>query len=131
MGDDLTRWYPITLPSPQRGEIETKKRPAISHEAFPQPQTQKNPAAISYGVFLISVKEGLFSIQSCGPGGDLLSRALRQSTIGAKSLNFRVRNGIGWGALAIATRSTRLNGAYLVPTSDPSRLQKQHLRMRL
>ena len=38
------------------------------------------------------------------PGGDLLSRALRQSTIGAERLNDRVRNGIGWGPLAITTR---------------------------
>ena len=38
------------------------------------------------------------------PGGDLLSRALRQSTIGAERLNDRVRDGIGWGPLAITTR---------------------------
>ena len=38
------------------------------------------------------------------PGGDLLSRALRQSTIGAERLNDRVRNGIEWGPLAITTR---------------------------
>ena len=38
------------------------------------------------------------------PGSDLLSRALRQSTIGAERLNDRVRNGIGWGPLAITTR---------------------------
>ena len=41
------------------------------------------------------------------PGGDLLSRALRQSTIGAKWLNDRVRNGIGWGPLAVTTRLTQ------------------------
>ncbi len=41
------------------------------------------------------------------PGGDLLSRALRQSTIGAKWLNDRVRNGIGWGPLAITTWLTQ------------------------
>ena len=38
------------------------------------------------------------------PGSDLLSRALRQSTIGAERLNDRVRNGIGWGPLAITTQ---------------------------
>ena len=42
------------------------------------------------------------------PGGDLLSRALRQSTIGAERLNDRVRNGIGWGPLAITTRSMQI-----------------------
>ena len=31
------------------------------------------------------------------PGDDLLSRALRRSTIGPGGLNDRVRNGIGWG----------------------------------
>ena len=30
------------------------------------------------------------------PGSDLLSRALRQSTIGARGFHFRVRDGIGW-----------------------------------
>ena len=40
------------------------------------------------------------------PGGDLLSRALRRSTIGSGDLNDRVRNGIGWGISDITTRST-------------------------
>ncbi len=38
------------------------------------------------------------------PGSDLLSRVLRRSTIGAEGVNGRVRNGIGWGPLAKATR---------------------------
>ena len=42
-----------------------------------------------------------------GPGGDLLSRALRRSTIGPGGLNDRVRNGIGWGTSGIATRSAK------------------------
>ena len=42
-----------------------------------------------------------------GPGGDLLSRALRRSTIGPGGLNDRVRNGIGWGPLGKTTRSTK------------------------
>ena len=41
------------------------------------------------------------------PGNDLLSRALRRSTIGAKGLHGRVRDGIGCGPLAIATRSSK------------------------
>ena len=41
------------------------------------------------------------------PGGDLLSRALRRSTIGPEELNDRVRDGIGWGLLGITTRSTK------------------------
>ena len=35
-----------------------------------------------------------------GPGGDLLSRVLRQSTIGAEAFDGRVRDGIGSGRLA-------------------------------
>ena len=38
------------------------------------------------------------------PGNDLLFRALRQSTIGAEGLDFRVRNGIGYYTFAIITR---------------------------
>src|SRR5580700_3592222 len=41
------------------------------------------------------------------PGGDLLSRALRRSTIGPGGLNDRVRNGIGWGTPGKTTRSTK------------------------
>ena len=39
------------------------------------------------------------------PGSDLLSRALRRSTIGPGGLNDRVRDGIGWGPPGIAARS--------------------------
>ena len=41
------------------------------------------------------------------PGGDLLSHALRRSTIGAEGFHGRVRDGIGWGTLAITTRSSK------------------------
>ena len=41
------------------------------------------------------------------PGSDLLSRVLRHSTIGAGELNYRVRNGIGWGIPARTTRSAK------------------------
>ena len=37
-------------------------------------------------------------------GGDLLSHALRRSTIGAKALNGRVRDGTGCFALAMTTK---------------------------
>ena len=39
------------------------------------------------------------------PGSDLLSRALRQSTISAVDFHGRVRDGIGWGVYAITTWS--------------------------
>ncbi len=41
------------------------------------------------------------------PGSDLLSRALRQSTIGAEAVDGRVRDGIGSGRLARATRPAK------------------------
>ena len=42
-----------------------------------------------------------------GPGGDLLSRVLRQSTIGAEAFDGRVRDGIGSYRLARATRPAK------------------------
>ena len=41
------------------------------------------------------------------PGGDRLSRALRQSTMGAQAVDGRVRDGIGSGRLAKATRPAK------------------------
>ena len=41
-----------------------------------------------------------------GPGGDPLSRALGRSTMGAAGFHGRVRDGIGWGTRAMATRSS-------------------------
>ena len=43
-------------------------------------------------------------------GGDLLSRALRRSTIGAGALNGRVRDGIGCVSPAMATRPDQSPG---------------------
>ena len=43
----------------------------------------------------------------CRPGGDLLSHVLRQSTIGAKAFDGRVRDGIGSDRLARATRPAK------------------------
>ena len=39
-------------------------------------------------------------------GDDLLSRALRQSTMGAKGFHIRVRDGIVWDTFAIITGSS-------------------------
>ena len=46
------------------------------------------------------------------PGSDLLSRALRQSTIGAEAFHGRVRNGNGCSHLAITTRSAESIGSF-------------------
>jgi hypothetical protein len=43
----------------------------------------------------------------CWPGGDLLSRVLRRSTIGAEGFDGRVRDGIGFGSLAMTTRPAK------------------------
>jgi hypothetical protein len=48
------------------------------------------------------------------PGSDLLSRALRHSTIGAEGFHGRVRNGIRCSPLARATRSSKRKGRGLV-----------------
>ena len=47
------------------------------------------------------------------PGGDLLSRALRHSTMGAGGFHGRVRDGIGCGLPAVATRSSNPDGPCL------------------
>ena len=41
------------------------------------------------------------------PGDALLFRGLSRSTIGAEGFHGRVRDGIGWGTLAIATRPAK------------------------
>ena len=51
------------------------------------------------------VKRSLFVFGR--PGGDLLSRVLRQSTIGAEAFDGRVRDGIGSGHFARATRPAK------------------------
>ena len=52
--------------------------------------------------------KGLFVL--CRPGGDLLSRVLRHSTIGAEAFDGRVRDGIGSGHVARATRPAKNEG---------------------
>ncbi len=42
------------------------------------------------------------------PGNVLLFHVLRQSTIGAERLDYRVRNGIGYDTFAIITRQSFL-----------------------
>ncbi len=52
------------------------------------------------------------------PGGDLLSRVLRRSTMGAGGFHGRVRDGIGCRHPAMATRSSKpraLRGMCLLP----------------
>ena len=51
------------------------------------------------------LRTGLTCRRVSRPGGDLLSHALRRSTIGAEGFHGRVRDGIGCGSLAMTTRS--------------------------
>jgi hypothetical protein len=54
------------------------------------------------------VLEETFGSSALGrPGSDLLSQALGLSIIGAGEFNGRVRNGIGFGPPAIATRPAK------------------------
>ena len=69
---------------------EQKKRPGVKPRAF------------------CSCSEG-FLIRLGRPGGDLLSHALRRSTISAGDFNDRVRDGIGWRLPAITTRPAKTN----------------------
>jgi hypothetical protein len=46
-----------------------------------------------------------------GPGGDLLFRVLRRSTIGAEGFHGRVRDGIGCKPLAMTTRPRKDQGS--------------------
>ena len=50
---------------------------------------------------------GIMLIVLGRPGSDLLFQALRLSTIGAKEFNGRVRDGIGFGHPAIATKPAK------------------------
>ena len=71
-------------------------------------QEKKNPDGDRPGdLFAKSVTRHSVLLHEAGrPGSDLLSRALRQSTIGAAGFHGRVRNGIGWGTCAITTWSS-------------------------
>ena len=53
------------------------------------------------------LQEGTHLAGLCRPGSDLLSHALRRSTIGARGLNDGVRDGIRWNTLSINTPSNR------------------------
>jgi hypothetical protein len=56
---------------------------------------------------LASAFWSLVSAVSSRSGGDLLFRGLSRSTIGAEGFHGRVRDGIGCGPLAVATRPAR------------------------
>ena len=53
------------------------------------------PEPVRHRGFISRNQRLLFATALCRPGSDLLSHALRRSTIGAEEFNGRVRNGIG------------------------------------
>lgn len=74
----------------------------------------RRPDFLMIWLFAASSGSGIVNARSAArrpvlgrPGGDLLSHALRRSTIGAEAFHGRVRNGIGCFALAIATRPSK------------------------
>ena len=78
----------------------TDGQPADRHDGYKdEPPKTKNPRTVSgAGVFQFHID--IRDIAVLGrPGSDLLSQALRLSTIGAEVFNGRVRDGIGFWAL--------------------------------
>ena len=67
----------------------------------------------------------------CRPGSDLLSRVLRQSTIGAEEFNGRVRNGIGFRLLAMTTRPAKHRNWFWFVTDVHSLGADEHGLMRM
>lgn len=87
---------------------DAKNRPeptGICKQSFWRSVKKKPPAKA--GGLKTCNKKNSFQMMFRRPGSDLLSRALRQSTMGAKGFNVRVRNGIGWDTFAITTRSSK------------------------
>jgi hypothetical protein len=66
---------------------------------------QKSPAE-NRGAFALDIVKEDVSVLG-RPGSDLLFQALRLSTIGAEDFDGRVRDGIGYGLLAMTTRSAK------------------------
>ena len=79
---------------------------AVKFTLVDQQKSRHKKAAPKGGVFMISLQryEDMFLIRF---GSDLLSHALRRSTISAAALNCRVRDGIGCFARAMTTKSKK------------------------
>ena len=67
-------------------------------------KVHKNDRATGRRLWMVSSLETIQLQGFSRSGNDLLSHVLRRSTIGAKALNGRVRNGAGCFALAMITR---------------------------
>jgi hypothetical protein len=65
------------------------------------------------------------------PGSDLLSRVLRRTIIGAEEFNGRVRNGIGFRPLAIATKPAECRSNRRLSPSWSFRLSRRRRASRM
>ena len=75
----------------------------------PHPQTQQSPDGFwSIGALIWIGCMERYGQDFARFGDDLLSHVLRRSTIGAKALNGRVRNGTGCFALAMITKPSKI-----------------------
>jgi hypothetical protein len=80
---------------------------SVSFPANAKPRRRGYRAA-GFWDYVTSYRDSKFGFSVlCRPGSDLLSRVLRQSTIGAEEFNGRVRNGIGFRLLAMTTRPAK------------------------
>jgi hypothetical protein len=70
------------------------------------PKQQKTRRTISGSAGFVCILNEVRSV-FCRPGSDLLFRVLRRSTIGAGVIYGRVRDGIGYGRPAKATRPAK------------------------
>lgn len=92
-------------PNPSQRRKNRPEPTGICKQSFWRSVKKKPPAKA--GGLKTCNKKNSFQMMFRRPGSDLLSRALRQSTMGAKGFNVRVRNGIGWDTFAITTRSSK------------------------
>ena len=94
----------------ERQSVSVTQKTALNQTASANKVSEdpliKKPPAKAGGLKTCN-KKNSFRMMFRRPGSDLLSRALRQSTMGAKGFNVRVRNGIGWDTFAITTRSSK------------------------
>ncbi len=76
-------------------------------------QGSKTKKAVHLGGFFVTIVFRLLSVLFGRLGSDLLSRALRRSTISATCFHGRVRDGIGCLPRAITTKPSKENRDYL------------------
>ncbi len=87
-------------------EAQRRQAQVRAGQFWPPPRAQIREARAKPGT-AVSAMLKRFQTAISRPGGDLLSHTLRCSTIGAGEFHGRVRDGIGWGLPAGATRPAK------------------------